>query len=212
MAKYKGTAVQTQKQEFKQTIEIDTIEGNLTVTGNVVSSLAPGHASHLTNKSYVDTQVSNLVDSAPELLNTLNELSEALNDDENFATTINSSLALKAPLESPTFTGTVTVPTPSGNTDAVTKGYTDTGLALKAPLASPTFTGVVTVPTPTNNTDATTKNYVDSALSLKSPLASPTFTGTVTIPTPSNDTDAATKNYVDVTSTAKAAALSIALG
>lgn len=176
MAKYKGTAVQTQKQEFKQTIEIDTIDGNLTVTGNVVSSVAPGHASHLTNKSYVDTQVSNLVDSAPELLNTLNELSEALNDDENFATTINNSLALKAPLASPTFTGTVTVPTPSGNTDASTKGYVDTGLALK------------------------------------SPIASPTFTGTVTVPTPSADTDAATKSYVDVTSTAKAAALSIALG
>lgn len=176
MAKYKGTAVQTQKQEFKQTIEIDTIEGNLTVTGNVVSSLAPGHATHLTNKSYVDTQVSNLVDSAPELLNTLNELSEALNDDENFATTINSSLALKAPLASPTFTGTVTVPTPSGNTDAATKAYVDTGLALGAPLSNPTFTG------------------------------------SVTVPTPSADTDAATKGYVDVTSTAKAAALSIALG
>jgi hypothetical protein len=161
MAKYKGTAVQTQKQEFKQTIEIDTIEGNLTVTGNVVSSLAPGHASHLTNKSYVDTQVSNLVDSAPELLNTLNELSEALNDDENFATTINSSLALKAPLASPTFTGTVTVPTPSNNTDAATKAYVDTGLALGAPLSNPTFTGNVTVPTPTANTDAANKAYVD---------------------------------------------------
>jgi len=176
MAKYKGTAVQTQKQEFKQTIEIDTIEGNLTVTGNVVSSLAPGHATHLTNKSYVDTQVSNLVDSAPELLNTLNELSEALNDDENFATTINSSLA------------------------------------LKAPLASPTFTGVVTIPTPTNNTDAATKAYVDTGLALGAPLSNPTFTGSVTVPTPSADTDAATKGYVDVTSTAKAAALSIALG
>jgi hypothetical protein len=176
MAKYKGTAVQSQKQEFTQNIEIDTIEGDLNVTGNVVSSTSPTANTHLTNKGYVDTQVSNLVDSAPDLLNTLNEISSAIGDDATFATSVQSQLD------------------------------------DKAPLANPTFTGVVTVPTPTNNTDATTKNYVDSALSLKSPLASPTFTGTVTIPTPSNDTDAATKNYVDVTSTAKAAALSIALG
>ncbi len=37
--------------------------------------------------------------------------------------------ALKAPLASPTFTGTVTVPTPVNATDAVTKNYVDTTLA-----------------------------------------------------------------------------------
>jgi len=47
---------------------------------------------------------------------------------------------------------------------------------------------------------------------LGAPLSNPTFTGNVTVPTPTADTDAATKNYVDITSTAKAAALSIALG
>ena len=161
MAKYKGTAVQTQKQEFKQAIEIDQINSDLTVSGNIISSVAPGHNHHLTNKVYVDTQVSGLVDSAPELLNTLNELSGALNDDENFATTINNAIALKAPLANPTFTGTVTIPTPSNGTDAVTKTYVDTNLTPKAPLASPTFTGTVTVPTPSNDTDAATKNYVD---------------------------------------------------
>lgn len=36
-----------------------------------------------------------------------------------------SDLALKAPLASPTFTGTVTVPTPTGATDAANKGYVD---------------------------------------------------------------------------------------
>jgi len=161
MAKYKGTAVQSQKQEFTQTIEIDTIDGDLTVTGNVINSVAPGHATHLTNKSYVDTQVSNLVDSAPELLNTLNEISAAIGDDATFATSIQTQLNAKAPLASPTFTGTVTVPTPSNNTDATTKDYVDTGLALGAPLSNPTFTGNVTVPTPTADTDAATKNYVD---------------------------------------------------
>ena len=39
---------------------------------------------------------------------------------------LQSALDLKAPLASPTFTGTVTVPTPSNATDAATKAYVDT--------------------------------------------------------------------------------------
>lgn len=45
--------------------------------------------------SYVDTAISNLVASAPGALDTLNELAAALNDDENFATTVTNSLAEK---------------------------------------------------------------------------------------------------------------------
>ena len=46
--------------------------------------------------SYADSAISNLVNSAPETLNTLNELASALNDDANFATTITNSLSTKA--------------------------------------------------------------------------------------------------------------------
>ena len=76
-------------------------------------------------------------------------------------TTLQNQLDLKAPLANPTFTGVVTVPTPTNNTDATTKNYVDSALSVKSPLASPTFTGTVTVPTPSNDTDAATKNYVD---------------------------------------------------
>ena len=55
--------------------------------------------------------VSAIVDSAPATLDTLNELAAALGDDENFASTVATSLGEKAPIESPTFTGTVVVPT-----------------------------------------------------------------------------------------------------
>ena len=44
-------------------------------------------------QSYVDTAVSNLVDSAPGLLNTLNELAAAIGDDSSFATTVYNSIA-----------------------------------------------------------------------------------------------------------------------
>ena len=45
--------------------------------------------------SYVDTAVSNLVDSAPGTLDTLNELAAALGDDPNFATTISNQIGTK---------------------------------------------------------------------------------------------------------------------
>ena len=46
-------------------------------------------------EAYVDTAVSNLVDSAPATLDTLNELAAALGDDANFATTITNAIAGK---------------------------------------------------------------------------------------------------------------------
>lgn len=47
-------------------------------------------------KTYVDNSISGLVDSAPNALDTLNELAAALNDDANFATTVTNALANKA--------------------------------------------------------------------------------------------------------------------
>jgi len=56
------------------------------------------------------SQVNALLAGAPAALNTLDELAAALGDDANFASTVTTSLATKAPLASPTFTGTVTLP------------------------------------------------------------------------------------------------------
>ena len=72
-------------------------------TGNYITSLA-GYAT----ESYVTTAVSNLVDSAPTALNTLNELAAALGDDANFSTTISNTIATKLPLAGGTMTGDVT--------------------------------------------------------------------------------------------------------
>jgi hypothetical protein len=90
-----------------------------------------------------------------------------------------SDLALKANIASPTFTGTVTIPT-----GASISGF--------APLASPTFTGnvsgisatMVGLGNVTNTSDANkpVSTAQQTALDLKAPLASPTFTGTATFP------------------------------
>jgi len=55
------------------------------------------------------SQVNALLTGAPAALDTLDELAAALGDDANFASTVTTSLGTKAPLASPTFTGTVTV-------------------------------------------------------------------------------------------------------
>lgn len=49
----------------------------------------------LATETYVNNKVSGLVDSAPETLNTLNELAAALGDDPNFATTVATQIGTK---------------------------------------------------------------------------------------------------------------------
>lgn len=49
----------------------------------------------MATKTYVDTSVSNLVNSAPATLDTLKELSDALGSDPNFATTMTTALGTK---------------------------------------------------------------------------------------------------------------------
>jgi hypothetical protein len=137
-----------------------------------------------------------------------------------------------APLASPTFTGTVTIP--SG---ASIGGYLTTAAAAStyAPLASPTFTGTVTIPagaaisgyltttaaastyqtalgfTPYNSTNPAgyqTAANVTATLSAYAPLASPTLTGTPVAPTAAagtNTTQIATTAFV-TTATQSAAA------
>jgi hypothetical protein len=58
------------------------------VTGDIPLKIA--------SEDYVDTTIESLIDAAPEALNTLNELSAALNDDENFATTVTTALSNKS--------------------------------------------------------------------------------------------------------------------
>ena len=84
-----------------------------------------------------------------------------------------ASISGFALLESPTFTGTVTIPS----------GASISGFAL---LESPTFTGTPIAPTAlkaTNTTQVATTAYVKDNLADYAVLATPTFTGTPLAPT-----------------------------
>ena len=77
-----------------------TMFSNPTFTGTVtvpdLTTVQTPTDNQAVNKKYVDTKVSGLIDSAPETLNTLNELAAALGDDPNFATTVATNIGKKA--------------------------------------------------------------------------------------------------------------------
>ena len=74
----------------------DTVDG-LEATDLTSNNYVQGRfSSNGYMQSYVSTEVSNLVDSAPSTLNTLNELAAALGDDSNFSTTVTTAIGLRA--------------------------------------------------------------------------------------------------------------------
>jgi hypothetical protein len=129
--------------------------GNVDNTSDANKPVSTAQATAIaTAKSEVKDEI--LGAGVPAALNTLDELAAALGDDANYAATITTALAAKAPLASPTFTGTVSGITKSmvglGNVDNTADASkpvstaTQTALDLKASAASPTFTGTITLP------------------------------------------------------------------
>ena len=84
-----------------------------TFTGTPAAPTASSgtNTTQIATTAYVRGEITALVDSSPSTLDTLNELAAALGDDANYASTVTTALGLKAPLESPTFTGNVVLPT-----------------------------------------------------------------------------------------------------
>ena len=126
---------------------------SLTGIPTAPTALSTVNTTQIATTEFVQTAVSNLVNSAPEALNTLKELSDALGADANYATTISTALGLKAPLASQTFSATVSLPgtTSIGDVSSTEISYLNNATSeiqaqidLKAPLLSPTFTGTVT--------------------------------------------------------------------
>jgi len=83
----------------------------LTGTPTSPTASAGTNTTQIATTAFVGTAVSNLVDSAPGTLDTLNELAAALGDDANFSTTVTNSIATKLPLAGGTMTGALSAPT-----------------------------------------------------------------------------------------------------
>ena len=77
----------------------------MTVTGP--TTISTGTTSNVYSKAEVDQTFANLIDSAPVALNTLKELASALNNDTNYAATVQTQLSNKAD-KADTYTKTAT--------------------------------------------------------------------------------------------------------
>ena len=159
----------------------------------------------IANLAYVSAKIDSVINSGPGALDTLNELAAALGNDANFSTTVLNSLALKAPLASPTFTGTVAGITKAmvglGNVDNTSDANKPVSTATAAAIAAVTnsaslsgavdfsnatsITGLTKTSVGLGNVDNTSdankpvSTAQQTALNLKANIESPTFTGTV---------------------------------
>lgn len=161
-----------------------TINGSLDMNASSSATItglsAPVNGSDAATKTYVDTAISGLIDSAPGTLDTLNELAAALGDDPNFASSVTTSLAGKLATAGGTMSGAIAMGTnkitglgdPTSAQDAATKTYVDTQRDTRLATAGGTMSGninmanhyVTNLPSPVNNGDATSKSYVDGIL------------------------------------------------
>ena len=180
-------------------------------------------------KTETDSAIQAIVGAAPATLDTLKEIADQLASDESAVGALTTAVSLKAPIDSPTFTGTVSGITKSmvglGDVDNTADSAkpvstaTQTALDAKAPIDSPTFTGTVSGITKAMVGLGSVDNTADSAkpvstatqtaLDLKAPLTSaalvtPTVTGIkeVKVAMAANAINLATGNFFTKTITA----------
>jgi hypothetical protein len=153
-------------------LKADLASPALTGTPTAPTATAGTNTTQIATTAFVTGAVADLIASAPGALNTLDELAAALGDDANFASTVTTSLAAKAPIASPTFTGTVTVAAsgiaftdgtqtkegvPSRTTiNSISANYnlSTGGLTLRDTMVESTAGSGITVTIPTNATTA----------------------------------------------------------
>jgi hypothetical protein len=133
----------------------------LAVNYDAAGAAATAESNAITSANgYTDTAVANLVDSAPALLDTLNELAAAINDDANFASTIGTSIGEKVAKSGDTMTGELVLAAdPTQALAAATKQYVDSAASDTYNDAIATADG--TAQTYANTAEQNAKNYAD---------------------------------------------------
>ena len=109
--------------------------GSLASATTATTQAASDNSTKIATTAYTTTAISNLVESSPSTLNTLNELAAALGDDANFSTTVTNSIATKLPLAGGTMSGALNMGSQNitnANRLTLADGITDTGQAGSA--------------------------------------------------------------------------------
>ena len=84
------------------------------------------NTTQIASTAYVRTAIAEIINSSPEVLDTLSELAAAIGNDENFSTTVAASIATKVSLAGGTMTGSLVLAAdPTESLEAATKQYVD---------------------------------------------------------------------------------------
>jgi len=149
----------------------------LTGVPTAPTAAANTNTTQIATTAYVQTEINDLIASAPGALDTLDELAAALGDDANFATTVTNSLATKLPLAGGTMTGAIAMGTnkitglgdPTNAQDAATKNYIDTASIAPSNLTGP-ITSVGPATSVASQTGTGTKFVMDNTPTLITPV------------------------------------------
>ena len=107
---------------------VGDLDGRLTDLDGRLTVLEGDYAT----QAYVDSAISGIVDGAPGVLDTLNEIAASLGDEPNFAFSINSRLDSKANIQDPIFFGTVTTDSITIDNNVISTNITNASLELEA--------------------------------------------------------------------------------
>jgi len=193
-----------------KTLTSPSLQG--TPTTNTADPLSNNNV--VASTAYVDAAVAVVVSSAPETLNTLKELSDALGADANFATTVSNNIGTKVSKAGDTMTGALTLHAdPSSNMHASTKQYVDGAKNDALGALSSHASDTTNIHGIADTTALVTKSYVDSADSSISAALSSHESDTTSVHGIADTTALATKTYADGKAsdaqTAAASALSL---
>lgn len=175
----------TSKANAAQAAAISAAASDATTKANAAQSAAiaaaasdastKADAAEADAKAYADQKVADLVDSAPALLDTLNELAAAIGDDANFAANLATSVGEKVAKAGDTMTGALTLSgAPTQNLHAATKAYVDTAEAnansytdteiseALYPLGAPAFDSYGSAATAQSNAETFATNAINA--------------------------------------------------
>ena len=134
--------------------------------GSYVASLTAGTGITLSNNSGEEASPTVTVDTTVIQARVANVTDTEIGYLDGVTSAIQTQMDLKAPLASPTFTGTVTVPTPTNSTDAATKAYADTiaaGINWHNSVETATAAALPNTPTYSNGTSGVGATLTASA-------------------------------------------------
>lgn len=161
-----------------------TISGSLNMDAATASTIVnltdPTNAQDAATKAYVDSEIGALIDGAPDALDTLKELADALANDADAFTTLENKINTKVSKAGDTMTGVLDMgtnkvtssATPTASSDLTNKTYVDAQRDTRVAKSGDSMSGnlemssnkVTGLSAPTNANDATRKAYVDDIL------------------------------------------------